>query len=177
MPNKNKKYDRIISVGMFEAIGVKNYDTFFNIIENILMNDGVFVLHTITSHTLEKYLTGQQRVSTDKWIDTYIFPGGIIPKSEDVIKSSQSQNLMYHHIQNLSVSYAKTLREWYKNFTSNWKTIKKTNPEFFTKKFYRMWEYYLLSCMVAFEEKRIQLTQFVFTKKTYIGMYIFTEKK
>ncbi len=163
--NKNKKYDRIISVGMFEHVGIKNYNTFFNVCENILTDDGIFVLHTITIPNSGTYLTGQRKYSCNVWMDTYIFPGGSIPMTEDVLSSSQSQRLMYHHIQNLSISYAKTLKEWYNNFTFNWKQIKKTNPEFFTKKFYKMWEFYLLSCMVRFEKKQMQLSQFVFTNK------------
>ena len=176
LPNKNKKYDRIISVGMFEHVGVKNYDTFFNICNSILMNDSIFVLHTITSSYVSTYLTGQEKYTNDKWMDTYIFPGSYIPTTEQILSSSQSQNLMYHHIQNLSISYAKTLQEWYNNFTTNWKIIQKSNPEFFTKKFYRMWEFYLLCSMVNFEKKRLQLTQFVFTKTKYNEMYIFSEK-
>ena len=174
--NKNKKYDRIISVGMFEHVGIKNHNTFFNVCENILTDDGIFLLHTITTPNSGTYLTGRRKYSGNAWMDTYIFPGGSIPMTEDVLSSSQSQRLMYHHIQNLSISYAKTLKEWYNNFTFNWKQIKKTNPEFFTKKFYKMWEFYLLSCMVLFEKKQMQLSQFVFTKKKYDGMYIFVEK-
>jgi cyclopropane fatty-acyl-phospholipid synthase-like methyltransferase len=83
---------------------------------------------------------------------------------------------MYHHIQNLSISYAKTLNEWYKNFKTNWKTIRKTNPTFFTKEFYNMWEFYLLGSMVLFEVKSLQLTQLVLTKKRYGGMYVFADK-
>ena len=176
LPNKKQKYDRIISVGMFEHVGVKNYNTFFNVCENILTKTGIFILHTISQPRVSTYLTGQQKYIGDKWFDTYIFPGGILPTAEQVLSSAQSQNLMYHHIQNLSISYAKTLKEWYKNFTSNWKVIRKSNPKFFTKKFYRMWEFYLIAAMVNFEKKQFQLTQFVFTKTNYNGMYIFTEK-
>ena len=83
---------------------------------------------------------------------------------------------MYHHIQNLSISYAKTLQQWYNNFVENWDTIQKSNPSFFTEKFYKMWEFYLLSSMIMFEVKHIQLSQYVFTKRSYPDMYIFTEK-
>ena len=172
---KNKKYDRIVSVGMFEQVGVKNYDTFFNVCENILVDNGIFVLHTITKSYNSTYMTGQPKYVTDKWIDTYIFPGGNIPLTNDILHSSQSQKIMYHHIQNLSISYAKTLNEWNTNFMKHWDSIQKTNPEFFTETFYRKWTFYLTSCMIAFEKKQMQLTQFVFTKTKYDGMYIFKD--
>lgn len=176
LPNKQTKYDRIISVGMFEQVGVKNFDTFFKCCNDILTDDGIFVLHTITNPIQPKYLTGTEAITTDKWIDKYIFPGGYIPTTESILTSIDREGLMYHHIQNLSISYAKTLNEWYNNFKSNWNKIHKSNQLFFTQEFYNMWEYYLLSCMVLFEKKQLYLTQFVLTKKKYDGMYIFTEK-
>lgn len=174
---KNKKYDRIVSVGMIEHVGHKNYDVFFKICESILTNNGIYVLHTITKPHVPKYIFGMNKHnSSDAWMDKYIFPGGEAPLVERILQPAQNNNLMYHHIQNLSISYAKTLDAWYNNFTLNWNKIKKTNPDFFTDEFYRMWEFYLLSMMVSFEKKVMQLTQFVFTKKKYNGMYIFVEK-
>ncbi len=176
LPNKQTKYDRIISVGMFEQVGVKNLDTFFKRCNDILTDDGIFVLHTITNPIQSKYLIGTEKITGDEWIDKYIFPGAYIPTTESILASINREGLMYHHIQNLSISYAKTLNEWYKKFKLNWKTIQKSNPSFFTKEFYNMWEFYLLCCMVLFETKRMYLTQLVLTKKKYDGMYIFTEK-
>lgn len=174
LPNKQTKYDRIISVGMFEHVGVKNYDIFFKCCNDILTDDGIFVLHTITNPIQPKYLNGTEKFTCDEWIDKYIFPGGYIPTTESILTSIVREGLMYHHIQNLSVSYAKTLQEWYNNFKLNWKTIQKSNPSFFTKEFYNMWEFYLLCSMVLYETKQMYLTQFVLTKKKYDGMYIFT---
>lgn len=173
---KNKKYDRITTVGMIEHVGHKNYKTFFKTIQNILTDNGIYVLHTITKPHILKYIFGMSKHSADAWIDKYIFPGGEIPLTESILTSAQKNNLMYHHIQNLSISYANTLNAWYNNFISNWNNIKKTNSDFFTDEFYRMWEYYLKMCMVLFEKKNVQLTQFVFTKTIYNGMYIFVEK-
>ena len=174
---KNKKYDRIVSVGIIEHIGYDNHDTYFNICESVLKKNGIFVVHTITKPCLSKYIFGMNKYGTDAWIDKYIFPGGEISLTESIITSAQNNKLMYHHVQNLSISYAKTLDAWYNNFTSNWNKIKKTNPDFFTDEFYKMWEFYLLCSMVSFEKKDLQLTQFVFTKKKYDGMYVFTEKE
>lgn len=173
---KNKKYDRIVVCGMIEHVGIKNYDTFFKICETILKTDGIFLLHTITKPKLPKYIFGMNNHCGDPWTTKYIFPGGYIPLPESILTSAQNNNLMYHHVQNLSISYAKTLDAWYNNFISNWDKIRKTNPDLFTDEFYRMWEFYLISCMVQFEKKKLQLTQFVFTKKKYKGIYIFVEK-
>lgn len=106
----------------------------------------------------------------DEWLDKYIFPGSYAPTTESILEVVNRSGLMYHHIQNLSISYAKTLNEWYCNFKSNWNNIHKSNPSFFTK------EFYLLSTMVSFELKNLYLSQFVLTKKNYDGMYIFIEK-
>jgi cyclopropane-fatty-acyl-phospholipid synthase len=174
---KDKKYDRIYSIEMFEQVGLKNHNTFFKTIQNILAKDGIFLLHTITNPYLSKYIFGSTKHTADSWIVKYIFPGGEIPLTESIITSAQNNKLMYHHVQNLSISYAKTVYAWYNNFTLNWNKIKKTNPDFFTDEFYRMWEFYLLCSMVSSEKKNLQLTQYVFTKKTYNGMYVFTEKE
>lgn len=176
LAKQNIKYDRIISVGMCEHIGFKNYDGFFKMCNEVIADDGIIVIHTITKSEKIKYITGCENISMDKWTDKYIFPGAFIPTTEIVLSSAIRGKLMYHHIQNLSISYAKTLKQWYNNFVENWDTIKKTNPSFFTEKFYKMWEFYLLSCMVMFEAKHIQLSQYVFTKRSYPDMYIFTEK-
>ena len=176
LQKKQTKYDRIISVGMFEHVGFKNYDTFFKFCNNVLTDNGIFVLHTITSPTQSRYLYGVNKYTADKWIDKYIFPGGYAPTTESILTSINREGFMYHHIQNLSISYAKTLKSWYNNFKSNWNKIRKSKPSFFTQEFYNMWEFYLLSCMVLFETKKMYLTQLVLTKKKYNGMYIFTEK-
>jgi cyclopropane-fatty-acyl-phospholipid synthase len=176
LPKQNIKYDRIVSVGMFEHVGLKNYDEFFRICNEVIADEGIFVLHTITRSEKIKYITGCENISIDKWTDKYIFPGAFIPTVETVLSSAIKEKLMYHHIQNLSISYAKTLQQWYNNFVANWDTIKKSNPSFFTEKFYKLWEFYLLSSMVSFELKNLQLSQYVFTKRSYPDMYIFTEK-
>ena len=174
LPNKAKKYDRIVSVGMFEHVGIKNYDEFFKVCEQILSENGIFLLHTFTRHTTPKYISGHNNYTIDKWTNTYIFPGAYLPTLEDMSISFQAQGLMYHHIQNLSISYAKTIQAWYNNFVKHWDTIRKSNEKFFTPTFYRMWEFYLIPMMVGFETKKTQLSQVVLTKKKYDGMYIFS---
>ena len=167
-----KKYDRIVSVGMLEHVGIKNYDNLFKVCNHVLAENGIFVLHNVTRPNNLKYITGHNRYIETAWGDTYIFPGAYIPTLEEVAASFQSQGLMYHHIQNLSISYAKTLEAWYNNFVKHWDTIRKSNEKFFTPSFYRMWEFYLLTSMILFEKKSLQLSQFVLTKKKYDGMYV-----
>jgi len=176
LPNKKKKYDRIISVGCIEHVGVKNYDTLFKCCNELLKDDGIIVIHTMTSPTQSRYITGANKYTCNEWVDKYIFPSGYIPTTELILASIDREGLMYHHIQNLSISYAKTCNEWYHKFKSNWNIICKSNPSFFTQEFYNMWEFYLLFFVVLFNTKKTYLTQFVLTKKKYHEMYIFTEK-
>ena len=168
-----KKYDRIVSVGMFEHVGVKNYGEFFNICNDILTDDGIMVLQTITSPNQSKYyLSKMNRYCCNLWVDKYIFPGGYVPTTQLILDSIHGENLMYHHIQNLSISYAKTLDAWQHNFNTNWKQIQSSNKEFFTETFFRMWNFYLSSFSSAFNNKKLYLSQFVITKKKYNKIYI-----
>ena len=176
LTNQNMKFDRIVSVGMFEHVGIKNYSMFFNVCKKLLTNDGIFVLHTITMPFIPRYITGGIRTIVDTWYDKHIFPGSYVPTCEIVLESIQSQNMMCHHMQNLSISYAKTLQEWYKNFVKSWNIIQKSNPEFFTPIFYKMWELYLITSIINFEHKILQLNQFVITKNEFKEMYVFEEK-
>jgi len=79
------QYERIVSVGMFEHVGVRNYDGFFQYCANQLTKDGILVLHTITCPSQARYLTGVERYTTDEWLDRYIFPGGYVPTTESVL--------------------------------------------------------------------------------------------
>lgn len=172
MTEQGLKFDRIVSVGMFEHVGLKNYNTFFSVCEQLLTPDGIFVLHTVTSPVANKYITGGIRTTTDTWLNKYIFPGSFVPTCEMILGSVHTKGMMCHHVQNLSISYAKTLREWHRNFVTHWKTIQQSNSEFFTPNFYRMWTLYLLGCMVSFEHKTLQLNQFVLTKNEFKYMYV-----
>lgn len=167
-----KKYDRIVSVGMFEHVGVKNYSDFFNICNNILADDGIMVLQTITSASQSKYyLSKMNRYCCNLWVDKYIFPGGYVPTSQLILDSIYNEGLMYHHIQNLSISYTKTLDAWQSNFKTNWEQIRSSNEAFFTDTFFRMWNFYLSSFSSAFNNKKLYLSQFVITKKKYNKIY------
>ena len=86
---------------------------------------------------------------------TRVIENGQVFEKGGVNISAVHGKLMYHHIQNLSISYAKTLQQWYNNFVENWDTIKKSNPSFFTEKFYKMWEFYLLSFYKTFVSRYV----------------------
>ena len=119
------KYDRIVSVGMVEHVGCKNYQTYMKVAHRCLKKDGLFLLHTIG---------GNESVnSVDHWIDKYIFPNGMLPSVKQLSKASEGLFIMedWH---NFGTDYDKTLMAWHKNFTGNWDKIKDKYKEF--KKFH-----------------------------------------
>lgn len=154
----NEKYDHVVSLGMFEHVGYKNYRKFMKIAHNSLSDDGLFLLHTIGGNT--------STTGVDPWMDKYIFPGGMIPSIKQISKSIEKLFVMedWH---NLSTDYDKTLMEWHRNFEKNWDKIKPNYDE----RFYRMWRYYLLLCAASFRVRDNQLWQIVLSKKGVPGGY------
>ena len=154
----NERFDRVVSVGMIEHIGYKNYRTFMKITHRCLNDDGLFLLHTI----------GEIRsvTATDPWIEKYIFPHSMPPSIKQLGKATENLFVMedWH---NFGVDYDKTLMAWYENFESNWDSIKRNYDD----RFYRMWKYFLLSCAGSFRSRRNQLWQIVFSKRGVIGGY------
>ncbi len=154
----NEKFDRIISVGMFEHVGYKNYRTFMKVVRRCLKDDGLFLLHTIGSNI--------SVVRTDPWIEKYIFPNSMLPSAKQICEASEGVFVMedWH---NFSVHYDKTLMAWYRNFENAWDDLK----ERYGERFYRMWKYYLLSCAGAFRARVNQLWQIVFSPRGVVGGY------
>ncbi len=157
--NLDEKFDRIVSIGMFEHVGYKNYRTFMEVAHRCLTDDGVFLLHTIGGN--------MSTTSTDPWIDKYIFPGGMIPSIKQIGQSIEGLFVMedWH---NFGADYDKTLMAWFDNFNQGWEKIKDKYGE----RFYRMWKYYLLSCAGSFRARSNQLWQIVLTKEGIEGGYI-----
>jgi len=154
----NEKFDRIVEIGMFEHVGVKNHRTFMKVVYKCLNDNGMVMLHTIG---------GNKSTSTgDPWIDKYIFRGGQLPSVAQIGTSIEGLFVMedWH---NFSVDYDKTLMAWFKNFDKNWHKIKNNYPPHF----YRMWKYYLLSCAGTFRARHIQLWQVVLSKGGVQGGY------
>ena len=136
--NEIHKYDRIVSVGMFEHVGIKYFKTYIKKTYDLLKENGVFLLHTI----------GQRGIptATTPWIRRYIFPGGYIPSLSDIINETQKLNINITDIEILRLHYAHTLTHWYKNVQKNKDKIIKM----FDERFYRMWEFYLLASKYSF---------------------------
>lgn len=147
----NEKFDRIVSIGMFEHVGSKNYKKYMRIASKILKNDGIFLLHTIG--------TKSPNGGTDPWLNKYIFPNGQLPSSSQILNSAKGIFILQDW-QNLPMDYYKTLHAWNDNFQKNWPKLK----DKYSDRFKRMWEYYLMSCAGAFKSGNIQLWQIVFTK-------------
>ena len=136
--DEKENYDRIVSVGMFEHVGVKYFKTFFSKTYDILNDKGVFLLHTI----------GQRGIptATSPWIRKYIFPGGYIPSLSDIIKDCEKLNINITDIEVLRLHYAHTLTHWYQNVIKNKDKI----IRMFDERFFRMWEFYLLASKYSF---------------------------
>jgi cyclopropane-fatty-acyl-phospholipid synthase len=154
----DERFDRIVSVGMFEHVGVKNYKTFFEVTRRSLKDEGLFLLHTI----------GQPRsaVAVDPWIHKYIFPNGMLPSLAQITTASE-KDFIIEDIHNFGIDYDKTLRAWYDNFITEWPQLK----EQYSKRFFRMWKYYLLACAGSFRARKNQLWQIVLSKNGVLGGY------
>tara|TARA_B100001123_G_scaffold123064_1_gene143420 strand:+ start:2298 stop:3485 length:1188 start_codon:yes stop_codon:yes gene_type:complete len=135
----NEKFDRIVSVGMFEHVGRKFYKTYFNQVSKLLKDKGIALIHTIGSSNPPR--------DPQPWITKYIFPGGYTPSLSELAKPIENSGLIISDIEVLRMHYAHTLRHWKKRFLSK----KDTVLNMFDEKFYRMWEFYLASCEMAFK--------------------------
>jgi cyclopropane-fatty-acyl-phospholipid synthase len=151
-------FDRVVSIGMTEHIGYKNYRQFLELMRDRLNDDGLFLLHTIGSNVSE--------TASDPWTNKYIFPNGHLPSIQQLGESMEGIFTM-EDWQNFGADYDKTLMAWHKNFVAHWDEIKSEYDD----RFYRMWTYYLLSCAGAFRARRIQLWQVVLSKKGVLGGY------
>lgn len=151
-------FDRIVSVGMFEHVGYKNYKTFMELIHKALKDKGLFLLHTIGGN--------MSTTVPDPWVEKYIFPNSLIPSIAQVGAALEGLFVMedWH---NFGADYDKTLMSWYENFDKNWPALKNTYGD----KFYRIWKYYLLSCAGLFRARGAQLWQIVLSKKGVLGGY------
>ena len=135
---EKNKYDRIVSVGMFEHVGIKYFPMFFSKAMDVLKEEGIFLLHTI----------GQRGkpTATSPWIRKYIFPGGYIPSMSEIINVCQKQNINITDIEILRKHYAITLSRWYENCLKHKSKI----TSIFDDRFFRMWEFYLLISKYSF---------------------------
>ncbi len=146
-------FDRIVSVGMFEHVGVTHYSQFFHRLGRLLVDDGVAVLHAIGR------LDGPG--ATNSWIAKYIFPGGYTPALSEVLPVIERSGLLVTDVEILRLHYAETLREWRRRFCANWERM----AALFDERFCRMWEFYLAGSEMAFRHQRLMVFQIQMAKR------------
>ena len=154
-------FDKVVSVGMFEHVGIKNYKEFFQIANKKLKDQGLFLLHTIGDKKSD--------FESDQWLGKYIFPNGKVPSMKQFSHASEGVFLV-EDFHNFGLDYDKTLMAWHENFNKNWGNIKHKYDEIF----FRMWNYYLLMCAATFRARNNQLWQIVMSKPEreigYVGV-------
>jgi cyclopropane-fatty-acyl-phospholipid synthase len=150
-------FDRVVSLGMFEHVGVKNYGAYMQIVERSLADNGIFLLHTIGAN--------EPRFARDPWTEKYIFPDSILPCAGQIARAAEGLFVMedWH---NFGTHYDPTLMAWMENCDRHWESLDQTK---YDGRFYRMWKYFLLTAAGAFRARRNQLWQVVFTKRGLPG--------
>ena len=143
----HRRFDRIVSVGMFEHVGVSHYRTFFDVVKNSLAPDGVALLHAIGRN--------EGPGSTNPWISKYIFPGGYCPALSETLAAVEKAGLVTTDIEILRLHYAETLRHWRRRFTANRDAI----MGLYDERFCRMFEYYLSACELSFRRENQMVFQ------------------
>jgi len=146
------RFDRIVSLGMFEHVGPKNYRTYMQVVNHCLVDDGLFLLHTIGTNT--------RKTAVDPWTDKYIFPGGVLPVAEQIDRASCGLFIMedWH---NFGADYDPTLMAWMANVDAHRGELRGLG---YDERFYRMWRYFLLSSAGSARARRNQLWQIVYSK-------------
>lgn len=155
----NALYDRIVSVGMFEHVGPKNYANYFEIADRNLKPDGLFLLHTIGSRKTDNNL--------EPWIGKYIFPNGCLPSMRHIADASE-KHFIVEDWHNFGADYDQTLMAWYARFLQAWPEI----GDNYSDRFKRMFSYYLNVCAGAFRARDIQLWQIVFSRGVENGLRV-----
>jgi cyclopropane-fatty-acyl-phospholipid synthase len=153
------RFDKLVSIGMCEHVGHKNYPAFMRLARENIKDDGLFLMHTIGKNNSSSF--------TDPWVRKYIFPSGQLP-SVKLISGAAEDNFVIEDLHNFSTDYDKTLMAWHHNFINSWDQLKGNYDE----RFYRMWNYYLLSCAGSFRARTSQLWQFIFSPQGQVGGYV-----
>ncbi|HEX3858784.1 MAG TPA: cyclopropane-fatty-acyl-phospholipid synthase family protein [Pseudolabrys sp.] len=146
-------FDRIVSVGMFEHVGVNHYDTFFSKSAQLLANDGVMLLHSIGR--------SEGPSVTNAWVNKYIFPGGYVPSLSEALRAVERSGLLVTDIEILRLHYAETLRHWRERFLAHREEVERI----YDQRFVRMWEFYLAASEMSFREQNLMVMQLQLTKR------------
>ncbi len=154
------QFDRIVSLGMFEHVGLKNYTTFMRVVNRCLKPDGLFLLHSVGANRARDSVI-------NPWMDKYIFPGAMLPTVRQLADVTEPYFIMedWH---NLGADYDTTLLAWMANVKRNKAALLAAG---YDERFYRMWIFYLLCCAASFRARRNQLWQIVYTKGGMQGGY------
>jgi cyclopropane-fatty-acyl-phospholipid synthase len=152
------EFDRIVSVGMFEHVGQRNYRTFFQKTCSLLKSEGLFLLHTIGA--------SRGGFATDRWIEKYIFPNGVLPPAQ-ILAERASAFFTIEDWHNFGADYDPTLMAWHKKFNAAWPQLKTQYGE----RFKRMFNYYLLVCAGSFRSRENHLWQVILAKGRLAGGY------
>jgi cyclopropane-fatty-acyl-phospholipid synthase len=155
---QGEAFDHVVSVGMFEHVGSKNYETFFDVARRCLRPDGLFLLETIGAE--------RSSPSTDPWINKYIFPNGSIPSASQITGVLEGR-FVIEDWHNFGPDYDRTLMAWHERFTDHWDMLKGRYDE----RFYRMWTFYLLSCAGSFRARHNRNWQLVLSPEGVAGSY------
>lgn len=145
-------YDAVISIGILEHVGYKNYRTYMEVVDRCLKPGGIGFIHTIGSNV--------STTCANRWTDKYIFPNGMLPSVAQIAKAMEGLFLI-EDLHNIGPDYDRTLMAWNDNFEKAWPRFK----ERYGERFYRMWRFYLLSSAGGFRSRSQQLWQIVFTRK------------
>ena len=152
------QFDKIVSIEMFEAVGLEHYDTFFAACDRLLEPEGSMVLQTIT---MNEQRFPRFRKEAD-WIQKYIFPGSELASVSEIVKSlGRATKLSLYHFEDFGMHYGRTLADWRERF---WASIGEVRGQGFDDRFVNMWDYYLAYCEGAFRERHIGVAQIMLTK-------------
>ncbi len=153
------RFDRVVSVGMFEHVGAKNYRGYFDVVRRCLDEDGLFLLHTIGGN--------RSRQLADPWISRYIFPNSVLPSAAQVTAACEGR-FVIEDWHNFGADYDRTLQAWRDNIEAAWDQL----PARYDSRFRRMWRFYLAGSMASFRTRRIQLWQLVLSPGGVPGGYL-----
>ncbi len=147
------QFDRIVSVGMFEHVGLPYFDSYFRSVRDLLSPDGVALIHSIG--------ISEAPSATNPWIAKYIFPGGYVPSLSEIAASVERQSLWIADVESLRLHYAYTLRHWFDRFVANADKV----IELYDERFVRMWKFYLVACEQTFRFRRQGVFQFQISRQ------------
>lgn len=150
LPKMNRTFDRVVSVGMAEHVGRRNYQLFMDCAKKVLKPGGLFLLH---------FISALKEHAGDPWIKKYIFPGGVIPSLREMLSCAAEDDFHTLDAENLRLHYNRTLLCWDKNYREHMDQIR----EMFDERFVRMWDLYLAACAATFHNGIIDLHQVLFS--------------